>query len=74
MSRTVVMPWASRSRRSRPSSSLALPFVQEEQMDVAVDQAGNQPLALGIDDPGALGNRAFAGGAGAEDPVARGPG
>ena len=34
---------------------------EEEQMDVAVDQPGNQPLALGIDDPRAGRDRAFAG-------------
>ena len=70
MSRTVVTPCARRSRRSRPSSSLALPFGEEEQVDVAVDQAGDQILPLRVDDPGALRDLAFARGAGAEDPVA----
>ena len=70
MSRTVVTPCASRSRRSRPSSSPALPFGEEEQVDVAVDQAGDEVLPLAVDHPGALRHLAFARGAGAEDAVA----
>jgi hypothetical protein len=38
-------------------------------VDVAVDQSRNQVLVPGIDDPGALGNRAFARGTGAQDAV-----
>ena len=46
------------------------PVGQEQQMDVAVDQAGDQVLPLRVDDPGVRRDRAFSGGAGAEDPVA----
>ena len=44
---------------------------QEEQVDMAVDQPGNEPLSVRVDDPGAGRYRALAGRPGADDPPAR---
>jgi hypothetical protein len=38
-------------------------------VDVAVDQAGDEVLAAGLDDPGSTGYLALTGRAGTEDPV-----
>ena len=69
MSRTVVTPWASSSRRS--SASLPRRAVHhEQQVDVRVDQSGDEILALGVDHAGVGGHRALAGRAGADHSVA----
>ena len=41
----------------------------EEEMDVAIDQTGDEILTLGVDDAGPWRNRAFTGGTGAEDSI-----